>query len=347
MNLSAGKNIHHCGVLKRFTIEWIKWIVFLNLFPWPMAPFGTTIVSTWMRGRFWSVNHNKPDANRSAPSSHTLCTYKTHDKFVYLLLSMHVRHTDCDACECVCMFKPRFECAYSCLAWLHAYVKSISCGVFYAHTHAVLRSTKIKHQRSPYNWFSLLFHSVPSTCDHHHRSLCVRFPVWVRVIYYQIRGRHDCTAVNYRNLVSFNFKKLKKFIHSSVWFGRAISDIGIRIASVISVVWISIGISQKTMTSNWRFTAHSLLLLVAVLHVRDTIGAKCTFSFTSGTAVCNNVNSFREIVREIRLTWVNLKINNRLGGSFAMVLHGMNVTWRRRRKKWKHLRSSRHYVWRK
>lgn len=75
-----------------------------------------------------------------------------------------------------------------------------------------------------------------------------------------------------------------------------------------------------------RFTQISIFLLFAVWNVRDSHGAKCTFSFVSGSAVCNNVNSFREVALEIRSTWINVKINNQLGGSFDMVLRGMYDT---------------------
>lgn len=66
-----------------------------------------------------------------------------------------------------------------------------------------------------------------------------------------------------------------------------------------------------------------LLLLIAVLNVHEIDGAKCTFSFVTGSAVCNNVDSFREVAQEMRSTWVNVKINNQLGGTFSMVLRGM------------------------
>lgn len=81
---------------------------------------------------------------------------------------------------------------------------------------------------------------------------------------------------------------------------------------------------EETMPS-LRFTPFSIFLLLAVFNVREIGGAKCTFSFVQGAAVCNNVNSFREVAVEMRSTWISVKINNRLGGSFAMVLTGM--TW--------------------
>lgn len=68
------------------------------------------------------------------------------------------------------------------------------------------------------------------------------------------------------------------------------------------------------------------VLFNVVLAVRESGQAKCAFSFVTGTAVCEDVNSFHEIAHEIRSTWINIKINNRLGGSFAMVIRGMYWT---------------------
>lgn len=72
-----------------------------------------------------------------------------------------------------------------------------------------------------------------------------------------------------------------------------------------------------------RFTKISIFLLFTIWNVNEIDSAKCTFSFSSGTAVCNNVNSFQEVAKEMRSTWVNVKINNRNGGTFDMVLRGM------------------------
>lgn len=72
-----------------------------------------------------------------------------------------------------------------------------------------------------------------------------------------------------------------------------------------------------------RFTKISIFLLFTIWTVGEIDSAKCTFSFVSGTAVCNNVNSFREVAKEMRSTWVNVEINNRNSGTFDMVLRGM------------------------
>lgn len=69
-------------------------------------------------------------------------------------------------------------------------------------------------------------------------------------------------------------------------------------------------------------SAQFTILLLSILSVREICGAKCTYSFSNGAAVCNNVNSFREVALEVRTTWINVQINNRLAGTFAMVLSG-------------------------
>lgn len=88
---------------------------------------------------------------------------------------------------------------------------------------------------------------------------------------------------------------------------------------------------NKMISTRVRSTKFSILLLVlsiaSVLNVHEVNGAKCTFSFTTGTAVCNNVNSFREVALEMRSTWINVNINNRLGGSFDMTVRGMKHTY--------------------
>lgn len=73
-----------------------------------------------------------------------------------------------------------------------------------------------------------------------------------------------------------------------------------------------------------------LAILSLTLHVSSENGAKCAVSLSwPYPAVCNDVNSLRDIVDEIQPSWTNLKINNGIDRSFAMDALGIEEISRR------------------
>lgn len=63
----------------------------------------------------------------------------------------------------------------------------------------------------------------------------------------------------------------------------------------------------------------SIFLICFILLIVERVNcAKCVFSFGSGLSICENVNSMNEILREIRPTWIKLKISGRLDIVFAI-----------------------------
>lgn len=60
------------------------------------------------------------------------------------------------------------------------------------------------------------------------------------------------------------------------------------------------------------------LIWSTLIYADNVNGAKCVFSFGSGLSICENVNSMSEILREIRPTWIKLKISGSLDRVFAI-----------------------------
>lgn len=66
------------------------------------------------------------------------------------------------------------------------------------------------------------------------------------------------------------------------------------------------------------FNLYLKFAVILSINLQIAVCSKCAFTFGSGTAICDNISSMQEVVREIRNTWLHLHVNNRRGGTFVI-----------------------------